>query len=328
MEIKTPHAGYLAAIDVKQGDAIVQHQPLFTVDQRTFREGGLDAGASMIAEGEALEMATQSAASERAIRIEAAARNVAAAQTTLDLLSRELNLQTQREHLGAGRLEKLRPLVQQGFMSDLEFLRRQEDILAQQQQRIGLERQIADQRARLRQAHDDLAASRVAARTAESEDRMKRELLQQRRVDATGATTVRPLSTIDGKVVSIDGAIGEFLPAQATVITLARRDDPLLIESLVPIRWSGGLEVGQQVFLKVEGSLEDRISVGRGVIVEIDRVPVAPNPQASPLPIHQPSYRVRVRPAGDAPHTLNIGQTLSVSLGTKKRSFFDLLFHP
>lgn len=325
IEVKASQGGHLTSLFVTGGQEVRRGEHLFTIDQRTFREGGLESAANANREAGAEAYATQLAREERAVRLEAASKAVTELAASLELLMRERTIQEERAQLGEDQLGRLGPLVERGFISELEFGRRREEVLAASQQMVSLDRQIAEQRARLRQGRDDIRELRATDQRELAEAASRLVVLNQKHRDSDAAAVFTPLAPVDATVVGVRYATGEYVSAQATVVTLSRPSDETVIESLVPVRWADALHEGDRVSLRIEGSLHERMRLSGGTITSIERVMVPADPQASPVPVRENSYRVRVT-AGPELQRLGVGQPVSVNLQTRRRSLLSLLF--
>lgn len=255
------------------------------------------------------------------------ARSAGVDAERLDGLAR---LQQEQEGLAEQQLRRIEPLVEKGFVSEIERDRRRQATLQQKQAVEDLRRQATGRRAEMQDLTRQATQARLARQAAASELRNQELLLRQglNELDLEGRVVLR--APISGEVSAIDLHIGDPVTIGATPILLSPSHASLAAEIFLPSDTIGFIEVGAPVTLRIDAFPYQKYGALKGRIVELHKAPMA----AAATGAAKPAYRALVRLdksevlADGARRPLRVGMTLIAQVGLYRQSFLDALLDP
>jgi len=292
-------------------------------------------GAGINAEAEADQR--QLAARLQALDSEAqrVARSVEIGQRELAALDRRLDLQKEQLRLAQDVVEQSRSLADRGFLPKRELdarisaaINAEEYTFQLQAQRLSLERQSGEARARLREIpveRDALTAQASAARAQ----------LGQRATDVAAQGRFVVTAPVNGSLQEITVRRGQSFAPGDTVAVLSPPGSALEVELFIPARAIGFVRPGQEVRLMFDAFPYEKFGSGRGSIISISATTLAPGELGSVIvPVREPVYRTRVRldrtsvNAYGAETPLRPGMTLTADIIVDRRTLFEWLLDP
>lgn len=186
---------------------------------------------------------------------------------------------------------------------------------AQSQERASLEQQRSGES---EQQHKDLEETR--RQIGEIEERLRKFSDSQRRLQV--------LSPIDGTVLTLHVVTeGGVLPPGGTLMSLVPDNDPLLIETQLPVGDVGLIKVGQKARIQLMSSNAQGFMPIDGFVSHISADRVSE-------PNHEPYYRLRIRPTqmyfarGITRYQLVPGVRVNAVVLIGQRTVFDYLSAP
>ena len=186
---------------------------------------------------------------------------------------------------------------------------------AQSQERSALDAQRAGER---EQQHKELEEAR--RQIGEIEERLRKFSDSQRRLQV--------LAPIDGTVLTLHVVTeGGVLPPGGTLMSLVPDNDPLLIETQLPVGDVGLIKIGQKARIQLMSSNAQGFRPIDGEVAHISADRVAE-------PNREPYYRLRIRPSqlhfvrGDVHYQLVPGVRVSAAVLIGQRSVFEYLSAP
>lgn len=186
---------------------------------------------------------------------------------------------------------------------------------AQSQERSALNAQRSGER---EQQHKDLEDTR--RQIGEIEERLRKFSDSQRRLQV--------LAPIEGTVLTLHVVTeGGVLPPGGTLMSLVPDNDPLLIETQLPVGDVGFIRIGQKARIQLLSSGSHGFKPIDGTVAHISADRVAE-------PNREPYYRLRIRPnqlhfsRGDNQYQLVPGVRVSAAVLIGQRSVFDVLTAP
>jgi membrane fusion protein, adhesin transport system len=186
---------------------------------------------------------------------------------------------------------------------------------AQSQERSALGAQRSGER---EQQHKDLEDTR--RQIGEIEERLRKFSDSQRRLQV--------LAPIDGIVLTLHVVTeGGVLPPGGTLMNLVPANDPLLIETQLPVGDIGFIRIGQKVRIQLITSSAQGFKPISGTVAHVSADRVAE-------PNREPYYRLRIRPnqlhfsRGDNQYQLVPGVRVSAAVLIGERSVFNTLTAP
>lgn len=235
--------------------------------------------------------------------------------------------------LSRKQLTNIDPLVKQGFISGIERDRREQVVLDHERALLELRGQIASQRAMLEDLRLQARQALISSSTERSQLRSSGVALKQSLAETDAQGTIVLRAPIAGKVASLNGRVGEFIPGGAVLATISP-PGPLLAELLVPSRASGRLAQGERVGLMVDAFPFQRFGALSGTIAEIGRAPVPSVAGGSPPGDMDARYRVLVKidpmsmQSFEARGVLRPGMALKADIVLDRQTLLDLVLDP
>ncbi len=186
---------------------------------------------------------------------------------------------------------------------------------AQSQERSALGAQRSGER---EQQHKDLEETR--RQIGEIEERLRKFSDSQRRLQV--------LSPIDGTVLTLHVVTeGGVLPPGGTLMTLVPDNDPLLIETQLPVGDIGFIRIGQKARIQLVSASSHGFKPIDGTVAHVSADRVAE-------PNREPYYRLRIRPSqlhflrGHNQYQLVPGVRVSAAVLIGQQSVFDIVTAP
>ena len=337
-KIVAPRAGLVVAVAVTEGQLVEAGAPLLTVQvgQTDDRGGDVDDNVrqslgrqrAALVDQIALEQ-TKSATDRGQLehRIEGLGQELQA------LLS-QLASQRQRTQVADDQVTAIRDLVKSGYVSVVEFKRRQDNLFSQQQQEAALIRQIAEnqgavtqQRDALRQLPDALAA-RISVLRGSIAD------IEGRVAEIGGRRAYLLRAPVAGHVSALQARAGMATDPAIPLLSVVPAGSILQAELLVPARAIGFVAPGQTVRLAYEAFPFQRFGLHSGHVTTVSRNLLRPSELAAPIAMAEPSYRVTVAlhqqnvTAFDREFPLGADMTLKADIVFDRRSLLEWLFEP
>jgi len=293
-----PRAGLVVGVHVAEGQEVAAGAPLITVQVGGSNDHGGDVDESVL----------QALAQQRSAMLE----QIAQQRTRADAESRRLRdrigglgaeiaeqeqalaVQQARARLAEEQVTAVRDLVGQGYISVVEFKRRQDNYLAQRQSEASLGEQIAAKRgeaAQQRHILDELPGD-IAARISTLQASVAE--LDVRLAETEGRRGYMIRAPIAGRVSALQARVG--LSADPTIPQLAivPTGSALQAELLVPARAIGFVEPGDRVRLAYDAFPFQRFGFHSGHVATVSRTLLRPAEVVGPIVLHEPSYRVTV----------------------------------
>jgi membrane fusion protein len=333
-----PRGGLVTAVDVTEGQLVEAGAPLLTV------QVGQDDGQGSDVDG----AVTQAIVRQRAALIEQAELETTKALTErqrlrdqIDGLGQEVaslraQLATQhaRSLVAEEQVTAVRGLVAQGFISIVEFKRREDNFLMQRQSEAALSGQIAEKEAASIQSRHLLAelpgesASRVSALQGAVAD------LDGRLAETAGRHAYQLRAPIAGRVSALQARVGLVADPAIPQLALVPVSSILQAELLVPARAIGFVTPGQTVRLAYEAFPYQRFGLHGGHVLTVSRTLLRPAELVGPITVADPSYRVTV--GLDAQSVLAFGRefplgadmTLKADIVFDRRSLLGWVLDP
>lgn len=337
-KILPPRAGLVVAVTVTEGQLVEAGAPLLTVQVGQTDDSGSDVDdsvlqslgrqrASMLDQIDLEKEKVEAERKQSVHRVDGLGAELAALQT-------ELAAQRERTQVAQDQVTAVRDLVKQGYISVVEFKRREDNLLAQRQSEAALIRQIAErqglvtqQRDSLRQLPDTLRA-RVAVLQGSVAD------LDGRLAEISGRHAYLLRAPVAGHVSALQARVGLGADPAVPLLSIVPNGSVLQAELLVPARAIGFVEPGQTVRLAYEAFPYQRFGLHGGHVTTVSRNLLRPAELVAPIAIAEPSYRVIVAldqqtlPAFGRDFPLGPDMTLKADIVFDRRSLLEWVFEP
>jgi len=337
-KIVPPRAGLIVNVAVTEGQMVAAGAPLLTVQvgQTDDRGGDVDDTVrqslgqqrAALIDQIALEQ-TKSAADRQQLE-----HRIEGLGLELQALLSQLASQRQRSQVAEDQVTAIRDLVKDGYVSVVEFKRRQDNLLAQRQQEAALIRQIAENRGvatqqqdALRQIDDTLAA-RISVLRGSIAD------IEGRVAEIVGRRAYQLRAPIAGYISSLQARVGQVTDTAIPLLSVVPAGSILQAELLVPARAIGFVEPGQRVRLAYEAFPFQRFGLHAGYVTTVSRNLLRPAELIAPIAVTEPSYRVTVAlhqqnvTAFGREFPLGTDMVLKADIIFDRRTLLEWLFEP
>lgn len=297
-KVLPPRAGIIISVNVQEGQLVEAGAALLTVKVGQSDDSGSDVDRSVLQ-----SLARQRVALLDQVDLEKAKSEAERQQIThrvdgvgneLVALQAELAAQRERTQVADDQVVAVRDLVKQGYISVVEFKRRQDNLLAQRQNEAALERQIAERDAEAAQQRDalhqvpDALATRIAVLRGSIAD------LEGRLAEIAGRHAYQLRAPVAGHVSALQARVGLAADTAVPLMAIVPTGSVLQAELLVPSRAIGFVEPGQTVRLAYEAFPFQRFGLHSGHVTAVSRNLLRPAELVAPIVIDEPSYRVVV----------------------------------
>jgi membrane fusion protein len=337
-KVMPPRAGLIVSVNVQEGQLVEAGAALLTVKVGQSDDSGSDVDRSVLQ-----SLARQRAALLDQVTLEQAKSDADRQQIThrvdgvgnqLVALQAELAAQRERTQVADDQVVAVRDLVKQGYISVVEFKRRQDNLLAQRQNEAALARQIAERDAEAAQQRDALRQLPDALATRISVLRGSIADLEGRLAEIAGRHAYQLRAPVAGHVSALQARVGLAADTAVPLMSIVPTGSVLQAELLVPSRAIGFVEPGQTVRLAYEAFPFQRFGLHSGHVTTVSRNLLRPAELVAPIAIDEPSYRVVVAldrqtlSAFGRDFPLGPDMTLKADIVFDRRSLLEWVFEP
>src|SRR5215217_5368870 len=295
-KIFVPRRGTIKDLLVEEGESVREGQQLLTIETDQIAADGMDVNATQL-ETLALQknlLATnikaeeQRAGSERD-RLTALARGL---ETEIAQLQSQIKLQTERLQVAEGDLSTGDQLKTKGYMTAVEFRKRQVGVLEQKQGLSGLQQQLAAKQNQLVEARSSLR--QLPTLMAQKVQALRNELStnEQRIAEIKGRGAYVLRSPTAGRVTTLQATVGQNADPQRLQLEIIPADSILQAELFLPARAVGFVEAGQPVRIMYDAFPYQHFGTYRGEVVKVSQTILTSSDAAGPIKLTEPDYRV------------------------------------
>jgi len=305
--IYAPQQGVISAVYAEEGRDVQEGQPLLSVTTTQVAADGEDVNATVL---EALGrqrdlLARQIAAEEDRTRSERERLTALIQGFQTEVLHLEAQVATQRDRIRlrerlVSAAARLNP---KGYVSDLEYSRRQEALLEQQQNLNALGQQLAGRQNQLTETRSSLEQlPNVAA------DRMRAlrgdlSAAEERIAEVNGRRAYVVRAPVAGRVSGLQATVGQPADPRRLLLGILPPGSILQAELFVPTRAVGFVRVGQRVRILYEAFPYQHFGTYGGHVVKVSQTILTGSDTWGPVALKEPAYKVTAvldRPDVDA----------------------------
>lgn len=292
---------------VRSGQRVRKGQPLFTASEVQGSLADNDVQRRMLNSVSVQEAALrqQSLVADTSYRDQARQRaeKISALGAAREHLNVQIGLQINRTNISQQTLADAEKLLRKGFVSRIEYQRREDALIAARQEKVALQRQDDSLRAEI--AQEKLAFAQLNASRNTESGRLRGEIAQaeENRAKVEGAANFVVRAPTDGILADWSLAPNTTMPDHTLAGTLSAPPHQLIGELFMPTRSSGFLQEGQSVLLDYDGFPASQFGFGKAIVVSISRVPVAGGDTPSGSNATEGGYRVILKLSSYAPRT-------------------------
>ena len=305
--VYVPRLGIVSAVHVAEGAFIQEGQPLLSVTTAQLAADGQDVNTAMLdiltRQKDLLTRQISAEADRTQSERERLSALMRGLQTEASHINSQLATQHERIQIMQGMVASAARLNPRGFVSDIDFRRREEALLEQRQNLDVLGLQLAARQNQLTEQHfvfehlPIVEADRVRALQGEL------SATDQRIAEINGRRAYVLRAPIAGRVSSLQATVGKPADPRQLQLTVVPEGSVLQAELFVPTRAAGFVRNGQQVRILYEAFPYQNFGTYGGKIVKVSHTVLTPADISAPIEIREPAYRVTVtldRPDVDA----------------------------
>lgn len=305
--IYAPQSGIVSGVHVQEGQEVKEGELLLSVTTAQVAADGQDVNAAMLdALWRQADLLARQVPTEEARTRSERDRLAALIRGLEDELSHtEGQIATQRERIRVAEaaVSSAARLNPRGYVSDLDYRRREEALLEHKQNLDVLGQQLAARRNQLTEQRFALAQIPVVAA-----DRMRVlqgeiSAVEQRIAEVHGRRAYVVRAPIAGRVSAVQATVGRPADPRQLQLSILPEGGALQAELFVPARAAGFVREGQRVRVLYEAFPYQNFGTHGGRIVKVSRTVLTPADAAAPLELKEPTYRVTAtldRPDVDA----------------------------
>lgn len=305
--IHAPQPGIVSAVHVREGQDVEEGQPLFDVTTPQVATDGQDVNLAML---DALtgqrDLLTRQISAEEG-RTQSERERLAALihglQDEVSHIEGQITTQRKRIQLMEDLVTAGARLKPRGYVSDVEYKRREEALLEQRQNLNVLGQQLAAQRKEVTEQR--FALEQLPSLAADRTRVLYGELaaVEQRIAEINGRRAYSTRAPIAGRVSSLQAMAGRAADSRQLQLSIVPNGSVLQAQLFVPTRAAGFVHNGQRVRILYEAFPYQNFGTYGGRIVNVSRTVLTAADTSAPVELREPAYRVTAaldRPDVDA----------------------------
>lgn len=299
LKVYPVRSGTISAVYVRQGEAVRQGQPLFSVSTPLIADNGVDLNAAKLAVlgREKTSLRDEIATEQRRAQSERArfAAEIASAQSEIMALRQQIQIQAQRIAIAKNLVQAARTLLAQGDISIVTTRKRQDQLLNQEQMLDAMQRQVLGKQNTITGARYALAE--LPTTTAGKVQRLRDQIadVDQRIADIHAQQAYVVRAPASGHITALPATVGQAVDPQHMQLAIVARGAPLQAILYIPTRAIGFMRVGQRVKLRYDAFPYQNFGTHDGHIVKISRTVLTRNDETGPIQLKEPVYEAVVR---------------------------------
>jgi membrane fusion protein len=295
-------SGTVAEVLVSEGDVVVPGQSLVLIsgekNSQAMGNTGAAVTASLALQEAALQAEVRGVDSLAAQQQDGLRRSEVLLNRELDQFARQLELIHQQSAGYVASLERIRPLVRKGYVSQLQVQQQESQVLESQAQIEALMRQKLDTERQLSDVRRELAQLPTNSENKRSELHRQHAQLQQAMLENEAGRLVTVVATRAGTVSSLLTVAGQSVSAGEALLAVVPTASPLEAHLLVPSSAIGFVRVGTQVRLHYAAFPYQKFGIQTGHVTRVSRSALTASEVAATggevTESRQARYRVRV----------------------------------
>jgi membrane fusion protein len=333
-------AGTVTAMRIQEGESVRKDQDLVELSSEINSLSRGQTQIAIIADLQA-QLAEVQALFEKQETLEDQQRaglagRIDTLQQQLGEIDRQLSTQQEGLRIAEHRVNALKPGVQNGTFSHVEFEKYQAEALNGRSQLNTLIRQRLDTEQQIKTLQEQLQQLPLTTEAQRNELRFRLSAINQALAQAEAQRAVVLRAPRDGVVANLAIQNGQMVAAGQRLLSILPEGSLLQAELWLPSRAAGFVETGNRVILRYPAFPYQKFGQQGGRVMEISRSATAA-PELTVLlgrPISEPLYRVLVRldqqtvNAYGRQEPLKPGMTLDADILLDQRRLIEWLLEP
>lgn len=299
VKIYAPQQGTISRVHVKDGEAVREGQTLFTVLSEHSLQGGNEIESTLLKEIEITQKQHQqriqghkSLSHSEESRLKTQIQGL---EKELSQIEKTLVNQEDRVKMLEGRVQGAKKLLLNKNLSEMDYQKILDELLAQQQGYQNLLRTKGSTQNSLDQAKAELEQLPIKIESSISEVENKISELKQRYAEVEGRRALEIHAPINGAVTAVQAKEGQWLSANMpSLLAIIPKDSVLQVALYVPSRAIGFITPGQIVRIRYDAFPYRRFGVYEGTVTMISKHVLLPQELPIPMELKEPVYQVTV----------------------------------
>jgi membrane fusion protein len=294
-KVFAPQQGTIRTVHVKEGEQVSKGQRLLTVDTYQIADNGQDANTSVLAslKGQRATLARQLAAEEirTASERERLLASIRGSENEIAQLKTQIEIQSERIELLRGFVSSAAELKAKGHIAEVEYRRRQQDVLEQEQNLNALKQQVTVRQNQLTDTR--FALEQLPTVRSDRIQVLRNEIAttEQRMAEADLRRAYVIVAPSDGRVSMLRAAAGQAADPRHLQLEIIPNIRELRAELFIPTRAVGLVEVGQKVRILYEAFPYQKYGTYNGHIVSLSSTILTGSEISSPVQLKEPAYK-------------------------------------
>jgi len=297
-KIFAPQRGTIKEVHVQEGALVRAGQPMLTVETDQIAANGVDVNANMLdtlaGQKELLAKnikAEEQRASSEQERLSALVKGL---QTEVLQLQGQIKLQGERLKVAESDLASADQLKSKGFMSGVDYKRREVQVLEQRQAVSALNQQLAAKHNQLTETNYSLR--QLPTVMAQKVQALRNDLAttEQRIAEVYGRRAYVLRAPTAGRVSTLQATVGQSADPQRLQLEIIPENGVLQAELFLPARAIGFVEAGQPVRILYEAFPYQHFGTYTGHVAKVSQTLLTKSDAAGPIALSEPAYRVTV----------------------------------
>lgn len=341
VKISAPQPGIVSSVDVREGDEVAEGQLLVAILSERLVKGGMDIDALKLQEIEITkQQQLERIKGEQSLLLSDTGRlkdQIISIKKELSQLQESLKNQQDRLSILESRVAGAKKLLENKNISETEYQRYYDELLAQKQQYQDLLRTKVNRESTLTQTEAELQQLPIKKKALIAEIENSISELKQRYAEVEGHRTVELRSPLAGTVTTLQAREGQWISANmpnVPLMAILPKNAIMQAELFVPSRAIGFITPKQTVRIRYDAFPYRRFGIYEGKVMSISKHVLLPNELSVPIDSKEPVYRITVDLAqqnvfayGQA-FSLQAGMSLEADIILEKQTLFEWILDP
>jgi membrane fusion protein len=220
---------------------------------------------------------------------------IAGLNTEIAQLEAQIKIQRERLQVAEELVSSVTGLRAKGYISEVEFKRRQLAVLEQKQNVNALNEQLAARKNQLTESQYSLEQLPTVMAGKIQALRGELSAAEQRMTEINGRRAYVLRAPAEGRVSTMQATVGQFADPRRLQMEIVPSDSVLEAQLLVPARAIGFVQVGQPVRILYEAFPYQQFGTYRARVTNVSQTIVTGNDASGPVSLKEPAYRVTAR---------------------------------
>ena len=327
-------AAEIRQIHVRPGERVEAGAPLVTLAVAQGRDGLQPQIAQLVQQDTELARQGELAGALGSTETGGLEQQRRSAQAMIGSLERQRSLAQNQIGLAEAAVARATRLARQGAGAQRQVEESRGALLARRGELENLTERLITQREALRALAVQIEQRRLQTSQNQSLLAAQRAALAEQREELVRADQITLTAPVAGAIGDIAMTPGQRASPDRSLVTIVPAASQLEVWLYAPSGAVGYAEPGQEVRLEFDAFPHQRHGAGRGIVLEVSRVPVEPGSIGADLGLTEPAFRIRVRidelPRGATriAQALRPGMTVGAALVQERRSLWEMFFNP